>query len=112
MIVLTLFLTACLGNKKSVGIPKSATHDALTGIKVGPAQLNEKKEKVHNIFNFDTFERRVNVTTFCYDETGKMINNSDSYAMVLPPQSISGWKPTCPKNTARYSIVIKNVTQG
>ena len=90
--------------------PESETKE-YTGIKVSGPELNEEKEVIHNIFNFDEIERKVIVTNLCYDISRNLIDDSDTYVMTLAPESVSGWKPDCPPNTDDYRIDIGGASE-
>ena len=110
-IILVLLLVGC-----SSGLDR-VTGDAVkeipenTGIKISNAEMNDNGEFVHNIFNFDTVDRTIKVTTLCYGEGFQLISDNDSYVMTLPPNSVAGWKPSCPENTVKYQIDIQNATK-
>lgn len=101
ILIIAFFLVGCSKNKTDI--------EDYTGIKIGPAELNENNETIHNIFNFDKTQKNLTVTTLCYDKNGKLIDNNDSYVITMEPETVSGWKPTCPDNTANYLIDISEL---
>ena len=107
--ILLLILVVGCGQK---GVSGDVVKDTLEnhGIKISQAELDANGEFVHNIFNFEKTNVTVQVTTICYGDGFKVINDSDSYVMTLPPESVAGWKPRCPENTVKYQIDIKNST--
>jgi len=112
MALMILIITAsCSKNvdKKIENEPIKSGEENMTGIKIGPPAQNEKNESIHNIFNFDNKEKIARITTICYDFQGQAIQNNDSYEMTLPAKSVSGWKPECPPNTARYNLQIEEI---
>ena len=81
--------------------PDEEKTDILEGIKISQAQPNEEGERVHNIYNYNTVEKRVRVTTVCYGRDYKVIDDSDTNVMLLEPESVSGWRPDCPDEADR-----------
>lgn len=106
--IILLLVTACSDKAK-----KADSEDEIeyAGVKVSAAQRDENNKIIHNIFNFDTTEKTVNVTTLCLDIYNNVISDDDSYIMTLPPESISGWEPECPEDTANYRIDIEDITE-
>ena len=106
-LVLVILLIGCSSKVEEV-----QEQDDYSGIKVSKPIISENNEKVHDIYNFDNDTKIVNVTTVCLDVNEKIIDMSDSYIMELPPESVSGWKPSCPSDTSDYRIDIVEIGGG
>jgi len=101
LFLLLILLTAC---GKDVEVTPTPEY---TGIKVSEALTNENQEVIHNIYNFDKIAKNVTITTYCYGLNGETIDTSDTFNMILEPESVSGWRPKCPENTQNYRIDIE-----
>lgn len=80
---------------------------AIQGVIVGPAEVNEEGDVVHNVVNTRDVEQKVLIATICYGKDGEPIDDSDRYEVTLQKEEIIGWAPVCPPHSVRYDIKVE-----
>jgi len=81
-----------------------------TGVTVGEWYYNQKYQKnIIDIINFDNIERKVKVTSLCFDGNNKQLPSNDSAILTLPPKSQQKWVPICPNFSVSHTIKLEKV---
>jgi hypothetical protein len=108
LLIACLLLSACSSSEKTQDEKNDVSnYENLTGIRVSDWYKSEQYGKdIIDIFNFDDRERKINVTTVCFDKDDKQVPSDDSEVLTIPANHQWTWIPVCPEEAISYTILV------